>query len=161
VIVALGDDETLIDLQELRRNQETPINIKNWLKGLIEDTEKHWREVTEQWPDALSAWSGQLEEIESKFTLGEHEFASNLSLWLRRQKDPGDTASWGGAFFLPSIPARLRMLLAPQMDATPLSIPGRRTGMIWFSGSSAKGIVSFVGTGDYPNRLEAEFESRA
>lgn len=152
-LVALGDDDTIAALRDLQRERETPVNVKNWLKYLIEEIEKHWREVANKWPEPLLAWSGQLEEFESEFVLGHRRLTSTISLWLRRQSDPTDTASWGGGFIIPSIRDRMQMVLNPQSEPVPLAICGRRSAQIWYSGSTESQVL-FVGTGPYPHRID-------
>ena len=127
--------------------------VENPFTEVTEDVERHWQKVTQEWPEPLLAWSGQLEEVESEFVIGDHPFTSKISLWLRRQEDPTDRASWGGGFLVPSITDRMQMVLEPRTEPVRLSIPGRKPGRIWFSGSSAAGQILFVGTGPYPHRI--------
>ena len=149
-IVALGDDETIAALRDIRRDRNTPINVKNWLRHLTEDLEKHWREVTQRWPDSLLAWSGQLEELDTEFMIGDRRFVSNISLWMRRQEEPTGLVSWGGGFVIPSTIERIQMFLAPPSGPVSLSIAGRVPCQIWYSGANEQGQVSFIGTGPYP-----------
>jgi hypothetical protein len=154
-LVTLGDDETIAALRALGKGRNTPMNVKNWLKHLTEDIEQHWREATQRWPEPILAWSGQLEEFETDFVVGNRPFTSTISLWLRRQEDPIDIASWGGGFLVPSIGDRMQMVLNPPLQPVRLSVPGRKPGLIWYSGSSAGSQVLFVGTGPYPHRIDS------
>jgi hypothetical protein len=152
-LVALGDDETGTELRRLMQQRKTPMNIRNWLKRLIDELDEHWREVTRKWPEPVSAWSGQLEELESDVIVGERKVTSRISLWLRRQGTPTEKTSWGGALVVPSLKERMDMALHPIAEAVRLSIPGRETAKIWWSGSVGDEVL-FLGTGPYPHPTE-------
>lgn len=153
-LASLGDDETVTTIKEMRRDRNTPLNVRNWLAKLAEDTAQHWKEVTQRWPEALPAWSGQIEELETGFDVDDHHFTTRISLWQRRQEDPADWISWGGGFLIPSVPERMRMILTPKPEPLILGIEGRRLARIWYSSVSPDGQISFVGTGPYPNPIE-------
>jgi hypothetical protein len=148
-LAKLSDDETIDALTDLAHVRNTPINVKNWIAKLAEDAEQHWKDTTHAWPEVLSAWSGQIEEIETELEVGSRRLTTKLSLWQKRQEDPTGFISWGGAFEVP-LPERMRMMLASPTEAVPLHIQGRRVAQIWYSGATPSGQILFLGTGSYP-----------
>lgn len=148
-LVQLADDETIVELNNMADTRNTAVHVKNWLKKLAKDAEQHWKETITSRLEALPAWSGQIEEITTRFQIGSQEIEATMSLWQRRQAHPGEWASWGGAFHAP-LERRLRTMLTPSIEPERLLIPGRPSANIWYSGSTANGQISFVGTGPYP-----------
>ena len=152
-LASLGDDETIAAIKEMRSGRSIPVNMKNWLAKLAEDISQHWKEVTQRWSDALPAWSGQIEELETRFSVDNRHFTTRISLWQRRQEEPADLISWGGGFPVPSLSERMRMILAPKREPLILGIEGRQPARIWCSSVSPDGQVLFIGTGPYPNLI--------
>jgi hypothetical protein len=153
-LASLGDDETVTAIKEMRGDRNIPVNVKNWLAKLAEDTAQHWKEATQQWPEALPAWSGQIEVLEKGFDIDDRHFTTRISLWQRRQEEPADWISWGGGFLIPLLSERIGMILAPKSEPLSLGIEGRQPARVLFGSVSSDGLISFVGTGPYPNPIE-------
>jgi hypothetical protein len=149
-LAALGDDETVTAINEIRAEPNIPIHLRNWLAKVAEDTAKHWKETAQGWPETIPAWSGQLEEIDGEFDVDERHYTTKISLWQRRREDPSDRVSWGGGFFEESLPERMRMFFAAKPEPLNLSIKGRRSAQILYNSVSPEGRILFVGTGPYP-----------
>jgi hypothetical protein len=152
-LTIIGDDETIDAVKVLRSQSDTPPNVQNWLEAIAADLEKHWRDVTRNWPEPWLPWTGQLEEIEGVVTLAGKQFTTKLSLWCRRQEDPTDTSSWGGGFATSSPFDILREFSREQSDPIPIGIEGRRNANVWLSATGIDGYVLFIGTGPYPDRI--------
>lgn len=152
-LAEIGDDETLESLRALILDRAVPPNVRNWLQGIENALDEHWKTVTRNWPEPTFPWAGALEEVQTPFSLNERSLSARLLLWRQRPADPGGVLSWGGSFFEPPGFKSLRHFLESGTEPRSLRIHGRRDAQIWIGSVGTHGLVSFVGNGPYPEVL--------
>jgi hypothetical protein len=145
----VGDDESLLRLEDRRREEELPPGIRYWLGLVIKKIRSRWDEVTRNWPEPWFARRGRLELVEA-FVGDDEAKAKRVScwLWMVPAADLAGIGAWGGWCAEATLPNRKQAM----------RVAGRRPATIIVTkahfGSAAEGPAYFMGSGPYPEPIE-------
>ncbi len=99
-LAKIGDDESVKRIDDFLASRELKPNVRHWLKKVAREIERHWRKVTERWPEPWSFEQGGIELLDGEIVLGDGtRLKARLSLWCRYRSGPSDFLAWGGVAY--------------------------------------------------------------
>ncbi|CAG0941888.1 hypothetical protein BROC_01635 [Candidatus Brocadiaceae bacterium] len=139
----VGDDECAEILHGHLSHKPLPPNVRYWIKHILEELEKNWRQTTQKWPEPWVDMRGAIENGSGKLILGPNKTIDvQYSVWRVPASSPDEKHSWGGMLSALSEPFLNFRTAIVELD-------GKRQGEIILRGS-LNNMVTFQGTGKYP-----------
>jgi hypothetical protein len=152
-LAKVGDDEDEAFLSEFARLPEIPPNVRHWIRRVVKDLEKQWRETTRKWPNSWRPWSGRMEVVMGELSVGNFRMQGRIHLWWRPSETTSDLPTWGGAGEV-----RVETLSAEygamfDTGKATLKVDGRaETDVLIVHASGAE--ITFHGSGPYPTSCD-------
>jgi len=150
----VGDDESVNRIEEFVATHKLRPHVKHWLKKTADEIRKHWKKVTDKWPEPWSHEQGSIEELHGTIVLPDGKrFDAKLSLWCRYRFGQSDLSAWGGVAEEVDLPFRFPF----DVERIEIRVPGRPPASANVFGSrwSSSSATRLVLRGDSPYPAES------
>ncbi len=83
-------------IEDFLASRDLRPNVKHWLTKISREIERHWKKVTEKWPEPWSFEQGGIELLDGEIVFGDGtRLKARLSLWCRYRFGPSDLSDLG------------------------------------------------------------------
>lgn len=147
--VQIADDSVREQLRDYFEASSLSPHVSHWIKTIIEDSEKQWKETVRKWSEPWIAQKGQLESGKGILQLMGRRVPIDYSLWVVPPLSPSDLGMWGGiAFLIETVSSEIEEMTIKLEDGREVSI--LPTKFICDMGTASQ--LLFTGMGSFPTK---------